>query len=414
MPVKILNNKGLRRFTRLPNRDSVTIPDGPSPLARPTSGPGLRGASTVRILIDYRPALHERTGVGEHIHHLSHALAAELIGRDDHSVTLFSSSWRHRLPTDAVPGASVVDRRVPVRTLNWLWHRLAWPPVERFVGPIDIAHSPHPLAMPTRAAARFITVHDLDFLAHPERTSAEIRRDYPGLVRRHAADADRVVVPSHHTGRLVRTELGVPEDRIIICPNGAPAWPARAQPAYAGPILFVGSLEPRKNVPALVRAYGLLASRRAVPRLILAGRASPRTLRDLGPLDVGPSGKVDLLGYVDSARRYALYAGASMLVLPSLDEGFGLPLVEAMAVGVPVVASTRGAIPEVVGNAGTLVEPDDIDGLAAAMSRILDDRDHADRSIARGLTRARSFDWRVSALTLLAAYEAVTRGHLVR
>ena len=364
----------------------------------------------MRILIDYRPALHERTGVGEHIHQLAKALTTELHGRRDYSVTLFSSSWRHRLPADRIPGARVVDRHVPVRTLNWLWHRLAWPPIEWLAGPVDVAHSPHPLAMPTRGAARFITIHDLDFLAHPERTSAEIRRDYPVLVRRHAAEADRVIVPSHYTARLVRTCLDVPEHRIVICPNGAPDWPARRDPAYDGPILFVGTLEPRKNVASLVRAYRLLASQRPVPRLILAGRATAPALASLGPLDVGPiAGKVDLPGYVAPAARHALYAGASMLVLPSLDEGFGLPVVEAMTVGVPVIASTCGALPEVVGDAGTLVDPDDVEGLAAAMARILDNRDHADQAIARGIARARSYDWRASARALLETYEAVAR-----
>ena len=365
----------------------------------------------MRILIDYRPALRERTGVGEHVHRLAQALGAEVARRPDASMTLFSSSWRHRLAPNGVAGAHLVDRRIPVRLLNWLWHRLGWPPVEQLAGPCDVAHSPHPLAIPTRHAARFITIHDLDFLEHPERTSAEIRRDYPTLVRRHAAQADRVVVPSRHTGALVQTRLEVPATRIVLCHNGAPNWPVRVTPSPGGPILFVGTIEPRKNVPGLLRAYtSLLAHRANLPDLVLAGRVATPSLTELdarGPAQL--TGRVRFLGYVDPTALHDLYARASVLVLPSFDEGFGLPVLEAMTVGVPVVASTRGALPELVGDAGALVDPDDVDGLARAIAQVLDDPDHNARTVARGFIRARSYDWGASARTLLAAYDAVLR-----
>ena len=147
---------------------------------------GPRDASippNVRILFDYRPALRNRTGVGEFAHGLAQGLQAAL-GPDD-SLTLFSSSWKDRLAPGAVPGARQVDARIPVRALNYAWHRLAWPPCEWFTGPVDVAHALHPLMIPSRTAARFVTVHDLFFLDHPEQTRAEIRRDYAQLTAAH-------------------------------------------------------------------------------------------------------------------------------------------------------------------------------------------------------------------------------------
>jgi|TARA_B100000315_G_scaffold254677_1_gene296244 glycosyltransferase involved in cell wall biosynthesis len=363
----------------------------------------------VRILIDYRPALRERTGVGEYIHHLAQALATETEADPGTTVTLFSSSWRHRLAPDVVAGAEIVDRRVPVRCLNWLWHRAAWPPLEYIAGAHDIAHSPHPLLMPSRQAARFVTIHDLDFLAHPDRTAAEVRRDYPSLVARHANRADRVIVSSNYTASLVHARLGVPTDRIICCPSGAPAWSPRPEPNYDGHILVMGSLTPRKNLPTLVRAYRALLGRRPdTPDLVLAGSVPPGAQRTLGPIDTAPlAGKLRILGYVGPATRRALYAGASMLVMPSLDEGFGMPVLEAMTAGVPVIASTRGALPDLVGDVGLLVEPEDEAALAAAMTRMLDDRSFVDGAITRGLARARHYDWRAPARTLLRAYADV-------
>src|SRR5207249_10425227 len=143
---------------------------------------------------------------------------------------LFSSSWkdRVRLEIGELTGVKIVDRRVPVRLLNLAWHRLGWPPAETLTrAPFDVTHSMHPLILPSRSAAHVVTIHDLDFLAHPERTSAEIRRDYPALAGEHANRADAVVVPSQFTAREVIERLGVRSDKIAVCPPGAPLWAPR-------------------------------------------------------------------------------------------------------------------------------------------------------------------------------------------
>jgi glycosyltransferase involved in cell wall biosynthesis len=367
----------------------------------------------VRVLLDYRPALRERTGVGEYAHQLVRALLAAAppdrpAGRDALELAIFSSSWRDRLTaTSELAGALVIDRRVPGKLLNLAWHRLEWPPAEQIAGhAFDVTHSLHPLLLPARNAAQVVTVHDLDFLAHPERTRAEIRRDYPALARAHAQRADRVIAVTQFTSLEVQRQLGVPAERISVCPPGAPAWEPRRQAPADGYILFVGTLEPRKNLGALLDAYALLASRRRdVPKLVVAGRALPGAEPWLDRMARAPlRGHVEHVGYVEAARRRALYEGARLLVQPSFNEGFGMPVLEAMTVGVPVVSSNRGALPEVLGDAGPLVDPDDREALASAVARLLDDEAFAAACAAQGVRRARQFSWNATAQGVYEAY----------
>jgi glycosyltransferase involved in cell wall biosynthesis len=362
----------------------------------------------VRIVIDYRPALRARTGVGEHVHQLTKAL-----GRTGHDeITAFSSSWKDRVPAAVsleLQGVRVVDKRVPVKVLNLAWHRLQWPPIEALAGgEFDIAHSPHPLLLPTRSAARVVTIHDLHFLSNPERTSAEIRRDYPGLVRDHARRADRIIVVSKFVAGEVHRLLDVPEDRISVCSNGAPEWngpvAARRNDGY---LLFVGTIEPRKNVRGLLDGYARLLARRSdVPRLIVAGPVQPGCESLVSAVEQAPfSGHVEYRGYVPANEREALFKGAQAFVLPSFDEGFGIPALEAMSAGVPVVVSNRGALPEVVADAGLLIDPEDPESLASALERLISDPGLRENCARRGLDRARQFTWTQTARNVRRAYD---------
>jgi glycosyltransferase involved in cell wall biosynthesis len=361
----------------------------------------------VRVLIDYRPALRQRTGVGEYAHQLATALVPLLAG-DGGGLTLFSSSWKDRLPAAAVKGARGLDLHVPVRLLNRLWHRWEWPAVELFAGPIDVAHAMHPLLIPSRRAAQVVTIHDLYFLDRPESTAAEIRRDYPSLAAAHARRADAVIVVSEYTAAQVQSRLDVPPELITICPPGAPAWPVRPRAETAGPVIFIGTIEPRKNVAVLLAAYRkLLATVEDAPPLLLAGGVTAHSAPLLEELARPPlAGRARHLGYITDAERQQLYRSASVLVLPSLNEGFGLPALEAMTVGVPVVAANRGALPELLGDAGLLVEPEDSDGIATAIERLLSDPVRAASCAERGLERARRFTWGATAARLVQAYAA--------
>jgi glycosyltransferase involved in cell wall biosynthesis len=306
----------------------------------------------------------------------------------------------------------VVDARVPVHALNFAWHRLQWPPLEWIAGRFDVAHSLHPLLMPSRHAAQVITVHDLYFMDDPTGAAPEIRRDYAALASRHASRADAVIAVSEYTAGETHRRLGVPKERIVVCPSGAPDWEPRRPPAVAGPILFLGSSEPRKNVPGLLRAYALLRQRMPqAPSLVLAGRPPDPGSEAARMLAQAPwSTSARHLGYVTDGRRHELYSEASVLVLPSFDEGFGIPALEAMTIGLPVVASNRGALPEVIGDAGPLLDPEQTGAFAEAMEHVLTDHAYAELCVARGLERARRFTWAASASTLIRAYrEAVAR-----
>ena len=362
----------------------------------------------MRILIDYRSALQKRTGVGEYIHHLVQALSDDISCSSSSSVTIFSSSWKDRLTGSDLPGIKKVDRRIPVRVLNALWHRVSWPTIEMLTGQTyDVVHSPHPLLIPTRKAAQVITIHDLAFLDHPEHTVAEIRRDYAALVQSHAEKADRVVVVSRYTAGQVHNRLGIPTEKIVLCPNGAPNWSPRSEAPERGYILFLGTLQPRKNIGLLLQAYSTLAdSRPDTPELVLVGHSTDYMKQFLTMLSAPPlAGKVKYLGYVPATKIRKIYEGASVLVLPSLEEGFGLPVLEAMTIGVPVVASNRGSLPEVLEGAGLLFNPDDEVALATAIERMVFDRALGKRSAKLGFERARAYSWKSSALALRQAYD---------
>ena len=358
--------------------------------------------------MDYRPALRERTGVGEYTHELARALATTLApGTLD--LTLFSSSWSDRLMLGEpeFAGLTRVDRRVPVRLLNLLWHRAGWPPAETLTGrAFDVTHSPHPLLLPARNAAQVITIHDLHFLDASDTSRPDVRRDYPSLVRAHAARADRIVVSSRYAASDVANRLSVDPEKIALCPPGAPAWPPRQTTPRPGYLLFMGTLEPRKNIGVLLDAYEQLASR-GVPDLVLAGKATPAARPWLDRIERAPlHGRVRHLGYVAADRRRALYEDARLLVLPSLDEGFGLPVLEAMATGVPVVAANRGSLPEVVGDAGPLIDPQSPGDLAAAIDKLLHDEAFAASCVEKGLARAREYHWSTTARLVFDVYRA--------
>ena len=378
----------------------------------------------MRVLIDYRPALRERSGVGEYTHELARALLAQY-GRNTPQppldLTLFSSSWKDRV-ADApdLDGVRWIDRRVPVSVLNLAWHRLEWPPIETLSGqPFDVAHSSHPLLMPARAAAQVITIHDLNFLTNPERTQAEIRRDYPDLAATHARRADAVVVSSAFAAGEVERRLGVARDRIAICPPGAPDWEPRASAPANGYVLFLGTLEPRKNIGGLLDAYETLlqdhgptdTDRHAMPDLMLAGRATDAARLWLERIARPPlADRVRYVGYVEPSARRDLYLGARLLVQPSFEEGFGITVLEAMSLGVPVVAARRGSLPEVTGGAALLVDPESSDDLASAMRRMASDDSFAAACSASGLARARAYCWSETARRVYETYrQAIAR-----
>jgi glycosyltransferase involved in cell wall biosynthesis len=364
--------------------------------------------------LDVRPSLSRPTGVGTYVLGLLDRLPR--LAPDDR-FTYFSASLKERYPRGDWPGnVRLVDRRLPVHGLNLAWNRVGWPPLDRLVGaPLDLVHSPNPLLVPARRGKRLVTLHDLFFLKHPEMVGGEVRRDFVALVRSHVKLADGVVCVSEYTASEARRLLDVPPEKIAVTPHGVdPIFQHEPEPAEVdqrlsrlglprGGILYLGSDEKRKNLVTLVMAYLALARRRpGVPPLVLAG---PGSHWAQGGSRIGP--QIRATGYLERADVRALMSSSAMLVLPSLEEGFGLPVIEAMAAGLPVVCSAGSALSEVAGDAALLVEPRDANALAQSVDRLLDDAGLAASLRHRGRERSRLFDWERTASQTLAFYRKV-------
>ncbi len=228
------------------------------------------------------------------------------------------------------------------------------------------------------------------------------------------------MVSSRYAAGEVTRELQLDPSRVHVCPPGRPAWAdevrgvASADGGRGRHILFMGTLSLRKNVGTLLEAYARLRSKMtAVPPLVLAGHRTPASSRWEARCEQTPlKGHITITGYVDAAQKIDLYANAAMLVLPSYEEGFGLPVLEAMACGVPVVISSRGSLPEVAGDAATPVDPDDVDGFVAQMQALLEDPGGCDR--ARHSSRRRIYNWAACAVAARQAYQSAIEVHARR
>jgi glycosyltransferase involved in cell wall biosynthesis len=382
---------------------------------------GARMAERARVVWDALLLRPQPTGVGRAILELARAMAAEDRGLDftvlcTHPEMLGwlagREGWRLRVCPEARGG-----------TLRKALHtQLRLPAVVRDEG-ARLFHSLQFVAPLRVEVPRVVTVHDLSFLRFP-RTVEEPRRSYyrffvPPTLRR----ADRIVTNSEATAEEVAAFFPMLRARLRVTLFGTPSWvwqeePAASERPAAAPLLFVGTLEPRKNLPRLLEAYSLLVYRRQAsgrpppPDLVLAGAQGwhERSLRRrLGPLLA--TGKVRLEGYCDRRRLWQLYRSARALLFPSLHEGFGFPILEAMAARLPVLTSDRGAMREVAAGGALLCDPEDGQSIAAAIDRLCDDEELGRRLTDRGWARARQCDWSQTADRTAAVYhELLGRG----
>ena len=362
----------------------------------------------MRIGIDATPLIGRLTGVGIYTSNLLSALAEDW-PEDELAATAFT--WRGRGGLEAVVPSRVLvrSRPAPARALRAMWTSVGLPHVEALSGPVDVFHATNFVLPPLRRAAGVVTVHDLSFLRYPA-TVAAASMAYRELVPAGLARAAVVVTPSQAVAEQVQDAYAVPSDRVLVTPLGVdPVWSTTLPPtapwraALGIPteyMLAVGTLEPRKNLSALVAAYaGLVADHQDVPPLVIAGGAGWGAELDLSAI---PRDRVVLTGHLPLPDLRSLVAGATVLAFPSIDEGFGLPPLEALACGVPVVANNLPVTREVLGDQADFCDAADPLALAdALLVAVTDPHGSADARRAH----AAGFTWTRCAEATHTAYE---------
>jgi glycosyltransferase involved in cell wall biosynthesis len=380
------------------------------------------GATRLSVALDATPLLGHRTGVGVFCLGALQALGQ----RRDLDVRAFAVSWRRRAGIKDVlpPTVSAAQRPMPARPLHALWGRGATPPIEWFIGNVDVVHGTNFVVPPSRRAGAVVSVHDLTPLHHPELCN-QATLAYPGLIRKAIQRGAWVHTDSAFVAAEVIEAFDADPARVRVVAPGVPpsvevdrASTSAAAAAFlpAGVhryVLAVGTAEPRKDLPGLVRAFDELAGRHPDLALVLAG--PPGWGEQALEAAIGrarATSRVVRTGWLEHSALDALLREAAVLAFPSLYEGFGFPPLEAMAVGVPVVATRAGSLPEVLGDGASMIDVGDHDGLVAALDDVLTDADLRDRLIKAGSERAAVFSWDRCGEGLARLYHDVgERGH---
>jgi glycosyltransferase involved in cell wall biosynthesis len=375
----------------------------------------------LHIAIDAHSVGSGLAGNETYITNLIEALGA---GDDRHRYTLyvtkqaaverFKDRWPHILVRETWPHTPFV--RIPVTLVRELRRR-----------PVDLLHVQY-TAPPFTPCPVVATIHDLSFEHLPATFKRRSWMQLRLTVRRTAREAAHLIVPSEYTRRDICETYGIAPARVSVVPLAAASCYAPVSDAkeiervrniygISGDyILAVGSIQPRKNLARLIEAYADLRRQRPhdkLPRLVLVGKRAwlyEETLRAVAAC--GIAAQTIFTGYVPESDLPALYTGALCFVYPSYFEGFGLPPLEAMSCGTPVITGDRTSLPEVVGDAGLLVNPFDTQALAQALARLIDDESLRATLGDRGLRRAAQFNWRDNARQTLAVYEQVTGGKM--
>jgi len=375
----------------------------------------------MRLGFDLRPFLREETGVGVYLRNLLVHLA-----QIDHEneYYLFSASLRDRFPREKLPPFQKYywrDLKIPVRGLNFFWYQLGWPPLEIFFRQgLDLTHSPTPLLLPCRGKM-VVTVHDLFALDFPLMAEAEASWAFPRHVSRSLARAEGIITFSNFMkADILKRFPSLEASKVRVIPHGLEPFFLETVLAeelqtfrnqFSLPedfLLFVGTLEPRKNLSRLIKAFQALVSPYPSLHLVLVGKGGKeeKSLRRL-VASLQLENRVHFLGYVSRWSLRNFYHLATALIMPSLCEGFGFPIVEAMACGLPVLASKTAALPEVGGPAALYFNPEDPEDMARTTASLLDDPELRKHLSQEGQKRVRNFSWERAASNTLAFYAEV-------
>jgi glycosyltransferase involved in cell wall biosynthesis len=377
----------------------------------------LSSKGALRVAIDATPLIGRPTGVGVFCSGLLTALAE----RPELSVSAFAVSWRRRQAIEPLlPGAVVVHQRaMPARPLHALWRHADVPPVEWFIGRTDVIHGTNFVVPPSRRARRLVTVHDLTPLRFAK-FADPATLIFPDLIRRALRSGAWVHTPSDFVASEVIEAFNANPERVRAVHSGTPElsecqdplaarrlitsadwWPEGCERS----VLSLGTAEPRKDLPGLVRAFDKVAEDHGDLALVLVGPDGWGTDALEEAIAASPfRSRIARTGWLEESTLAAAIVAASVLAYPSIYEGFGFPPLQAMAAGTPVVATRAGALPEILGDAAELVEVNDSVGLAEAMARILDHPEIATVLVEKGRQRAAEFSWSRCAQEMSSLY----------
>ncbi len=381
----------------------------------------------MRIGIDIRWIFEELSGVGVYTRELLRHLLC-LDTENEYVLFFDNATVRDRTLGELDAGDNITTVMLPYGLFSPL-NQIACPVALRRAG-LDVFHSTNYMmpiyGFPAGRRGRIacvVTVHDVIPLMFPDYTPRSRKNRlfavYRHIMREVGRRADIIITDSESARNDVIRELAIPASRApqvraVYCgvaDHYQPAATANRDPDKTARILFVGRPDPYKNLEGLVRAFAKARNAGARPmRLVVAG--SPDARYPEAPrlaLELGVADAVEWTGYLSDKDLVATYQTADLLVLPSRCEGFGLPAIEAMACGTPVICSTAGPLPEVTGDAALHVDPDDIDGLAGAIQRVLENSALADTLRAKGVARAARYTWENAARTTLEIYEDANR-----
>ena len=387
----------------------------------------------MKIAFDCSPLLKQKTGIGWYCYHL----LEEFINIPEDEFSLFSFGLKSRKP-DLPLGWKERPKThyhfyapLPGVSLSLLSKCFGERVSRPLMAAVDVAHFTNFTAFPIRGAKTVLTVHDLAFLRFPRTIELKSYITLKACLRFSLDIADRIIVPSFSTKKDIVDFYKYPEEKIVVIPLGVnhdiymPIVDIHSLNAFKQKhslgryILFLGTLEPRKNTARLLDAYSILCKKMGVeqaPDLIFGGGRGWKNKAfevKYQNLDKPIRNKIRFLGYLPQEELPFLYSGADVFVFPSLWEGFGLPPLEAMACGTPVVTSNVSSLPEVVGDAAILVDPNSAEEIADAIYQILIDEHLALSLRSAGLTQAAKFTWSNTALQTYKVYENTVKGSYV-